>query len=361
MSDPAKKSATIRTVEMARGLAALFVVLFHANSSADEFGGPDFGWLTFGEHGVDFFFVLSGFIIALAHGRDIGMPSTGKPYVLKRAIRLLPPLWIIVIGWTCLRAVMGAPVDPGAVARSTLLYPSLAPTIPIVVWTLRHEMLFYLVFLVLIVRPGIGRALFAIWGIGAVAQLVLAAFGRPVLGIASFFLSTYTLDFMMGMGLGFLHRRHHFTARAWPLLAGIALTAALLVAGQVLAIKREGLSDYISLAATWWTLALGVGFAVTLHGLVRIEQRVKVPNVCVFLGAASYTIYLMHTIANSFTQRIVARLPDALKEAGIGHVVMVLAGIIVAVIFYRIVERPVTGYLRRMLVPRAAAPATGAA
>ena len=45
----------IRTVELARGIAALLVVIFHANAAAKEFDGPAFAWLGFAEHGVDFF------------------------------------------------------------------------------------------------------------------------------------------------------------------------------------------------------------------------------------------------------------------------------------------------------------------
>lgn len=341
---------TIRTVELARGIAAMAVVFFHANASADEFGGPQWRWLSFGEHGVDFFFVLSGFIITMAHGRDIGMPGTARPYLLKRAIRLLPPLWIIVLGWAVLRAVMGASVDPLMVARSALLWPSLEPTLPSVVWTLRHEMLFYAMFLLLLVNRRLGTAIFALWAAATIGQLLLATGGAAIDGLPSFFLSTFTLDFMLGMGLGLLHNRRTYAPSFVPLILASALLAGLLIIGTLFAIHRDGTNDYVSFAATWWTLLLGIGFAGVLHGLVRVEPRVRVPKAGLFLGAASYTIYLLHTIANSFTQRAAVFLPESWKALGLGHLLLVVVGTIAAMAFYVTIEKPLTRALRRRMV-----------
>lgn len=355
VSSAAGKISTIRTVELARGIAAMLVVVFHANASADEFGAPHWSWLSFGEHGVDFFFVLSGFIITVAHGREVGQPGVAHAYLLKRAIRLLPPLWIIVLGWAALRTIMGVAIDPAMVARSVLLWPSLGPTLPTVVWTLRHEMLFYAMFLLLLVNKRVGLAAFALWGLASVGQLALAAGGQAITGLPSFFLSTFTLDFMMGMGVGLLHSRRTFAPSFAPLLIALTALVALLVAEARFGIHRAGTTDYTSLVATWWTLLLGLAFAGILHGLVRIEPRVRVPQAGVFLGAASYTIYLLHTIVNSFTQRVAVHLPSSLKALGAGHILLIVAGTLAAMAFYLTIEKPLTRTLRRRLLPRHAA------
>jgi len=64
---------------IARGVAALTVVLYHATrglSLPQYLGYIPFGnSLGFGHAGVDFFFVLSGFIIMHAHTADIGRPE----------------------------------------------------------------------------------------------------------------------------------------------------------------------------------------------------------------------------------------------------------------------------------------------
>ena len=73
----------LTSLEIARGFAAIMVLLFHASTiSAYEFGYGErpFGnlFLT-GRAGVDFFFVLSGFIITYIHilGDLIGCPGLG--------------------------------------------------------------------------------------------------------------------------------------------------------------------------------------------------------------------------------------------------------------------------------------------
>jgi peptidoglycan/LPS O-acetylase OafA/YrhL len=54
--------------------------------------GTPFRW---GDAGVEFFFVLSGFIIASAHAGDISRPARLIPYLQRRIIRIYPPYWII--------------------------------------------------------------------------------------------------------------------------------------------------------------------------------------------------------------------------------------------------------------------------
>jgi exopolysaccharide production protein ExoZ len=63
---------------MARGVAALMVVFYHTTRSLSlpQYLGyiPLNNVFGFGHAGVDFFFVLSGFIITRTHTVDIGRP-----------------------------------------------------------------------------------------------------------------------------------------------------------------------------------------------------------------------------------------------------------------------------------------------
>ena len=179
---------------MARGIASLVVVIFHANASAVKFGGPQLSWLGFCQHGVDFFFVLSGFIIYTAHADQIGKRGFARDYLLKRAIRLLPMLWIVVLCWALVRTLLHVPTDPITVIRSVTLIPSLEPTAPTVVWTLRHEVTFYMAFLLLLWSPVAGRWLFFLWATAVCYQLAMITQGRPIAGSPSFFLSRETLN-----------------------------------------------------------------------------------------------------------------------------------------------------------------------
>src|SRR5262249_36486943 len=65
----------LSSLQAARGVAALMVVGYHAQIAVSDFIDPMPTWvraiLDHGDLGVDFFFVLSGFIITYAHFDDV--------------------------------------------------------------------------------------------------------------------------------------------------------------------------------------------------------------------------------------------------------------------------------------------------
>ena len=120
------------SLQAGRALAALLVVLFHLGlivADAKYFEVPwvatPFRW---GDAGVEFFFVLSGFIIASAHAADISRPARLIPYLQRRMIRIYPPYWIIfalvsvmALSLAATRATL--PTDLGTLAEAWFLLP----------------------------------------------------------------------------------------------------------------------------------------------------------------------------------------------------------------------------------------------
>lgn len=332
----------LTTVEAARGIAALGVVFFHANASMAHMHQRTLGFLSFGESGVDFFFVLSGFIIAYVHWNDVGKPRKAGQYFAKRFIRLFPLLWIVVGGWLGVRLLLGPSVGP--TGTSLLLYPSLEKPMPVIVWTLRHELFFYCAFATLLIDRKFGEGFFAAWLGMCLAQLVLSVLGNPVRGLPSFFLSSYNLDFMAGIAIARMHRRAEFEPSAGMLLAGCITVPLVLLLRSLLGGGRSGTLDYVSLGATLWTLILGGAFALLLHGVLRWEGRIAVPKPLLMLGASSYALYLVHTPLNAFSQHIAALLP-----VGMSHLLIVAVSVVAGWVLHTKLERPLSAFLRKRL------------
>lgn len=355
---PSGSARRLQVIEVGRGIAALAVVIFHANVAAPQFGGPTVHLLALGRHGVDFFFVLSGFIIVTAHRDDRGRPGAVGSYLLKRAIRLLPMLWLVVLGWAALRLVAGVGADPAQVARSLLPWPSLARPDPVVIWTLRHEIVFYLVFAVLIANARIGTVLFALWGAGVLAQAAAVAAGAPLTGVPSLVLSTYALDFLMGAGVAQLHRRGRLPHDARLLIVGsLALVVAFAIDAKF-GLYHDGVRDYVSPTAAFWPPVLGLVFATLIAGMLGVEHRHRAPRWAVMLGSASYATYLVHLPVTSVLQRVVDHLPGPLLAVGAGQAAIVAGGVGAGIVAHLAFERPATRALRRRLLPL---PATQAA
>jgi exopolysaccharide production protein ExoZ len=126
------------SLQILRALAAVSVVYYHVSIQP-----------VFGSFGVDIFFVLSGFIMAMV----VDKGQTLRDFVASRLIRILPLYWILT---TCLLAV--ALVKPSLLnsttanlenyAKSLLFIPyfkesgALRPMLA-VGWTLNYEMFFY--------------------------------------------------------------------------------------------------------------------------------------------------------------------------------------------------------------------------
>src|SRR3954449_2941789 len=132
-----------------RGLAALSVAIAHSDSSIGN--DPVLHlprWHQFempGSSGVEFFFVLSGFVMALMHAGEIGPGGRPLVFLWRRACRIYPA-YLVVLGIQLWR-FWGAPsLTPDAIWSWVALAPTRTDNLIVVAWTLRQEVVFYLLF-----------------------------------------------------------------------------------------------------------------------------------------------------------------------------------------------------------------------
>ena len=144
------------------------VVIFHGSFFTGHTVAR--GALKSGFHGVEYFFVLSGFVIYSAHAQDIWCPDRLLNYLNRRFLRIFPPYWLALSLVLLFIPITGPPgsLDPAELARNVFLLPRAAVDYPYVTpaWTLHYELCFYAAFCLLIVLPSVlGGALFVAWGI----------------------------------------------------------------------------------------------------------------------------------------------------------------------------------------------------
>ncbi|RWD73153.1 MAG: acyltransferase [Mesorhizobium sp.] len=324
-----------------RGLAACAVVCFHIR---EQFGGP----FDVGAAGVDVFFVISGFIMWVT---TAGRPTNPWRFMGRRITRIVPLYWIVT-----LLTAMGILMKPQffydhffSVANfvgSLFFLPILQEDAlhPIVVqgWTLCYEMMFYLVFtLVLLLGE---RWRFGIL-VGALAAIVALHFVLPA-GYARAFTDPVVIEFAAGVVVG----RLWLQGARLPLGAGLAMSGA----GILLLTAGQWFDAHLPRALLW-----GLPAALIVAGAVFAERArpFKPDALPTFLGDASYSIYLWHIVVGVLATGVVLRIgiPAALQP-----VTIIVATLALSAMLYLIVEKPLIALLHPQR-PKAAVKARSAA
>nr|WP_267874514.1 acyltransferase [Duganella fentianensis] len=332
-------------MQAGRALAAISVTAFHlsiAMGLARYGGNAAFSdYTSMGHHGVDFFFVLSGFIILFAHVDDIGRPECWRDYFLKRFVRLFPIYWLYSLPFVLL-LLLGfgtdakLPTEPlDWLTNLTLIrFNNALPILP-PSWTLFHEIGFYAVFSLLIVRRSLGIAAFVVFIAGCLIHYNYPGpDDRTPLNV---YTASYNLYFLFGMGAYWLYAK-----------GGKGIAELLL--GLVLfsySVWGERLPYHLT------PLLLACSFALLLAAVAKLEQsgRLHVPGILLHIGNASYTIYLIHEALEGLLLKMVIRSGIYGAIGAHASYLLVLAGVIaLGCLAYLLVERPVLNFLRRRLL-----------
>ncbi|MEO8063293.1 MAG: acyltransferase [Pseudomonadota bacterium] len=332
----------LRVLQAGRGLAAISVAAFHLSvvMSLDRYGGEAVfrDYTRHGFRGVDFFFILSGFIILFAHHRDIGVPAAWKEYAYRRFVRVFPVYWLYTAGFCMLVALgIGAHTDLPETAVDWLTSVSLVrftnaePPLP-VAWTLFHEVAFYAVFSLLIFSKRIGIAAIVLWSIACIAF-----YGYPTMEARTPFnvyTAGYNLFFLLGMAGYWLYRR----AGSGYLESGFGLAIFIIAAATM------GLPYKLS------PPLLAIGLALIVAGATKLERagKLKVPEFLFFIGNASYSIYLAHESLQGLLLKIAIASGFHRAVGGeVTYLVVLVFAIALGCLAYLLVEKPLLALLKR--------------
>jgi len=333
----------LNTLQAGRGLAALAVLLYHANLtlSLPKYLGYEVAPVfRSGDSGVQFFFVLSGFVILLAHESDIGKPAQLGSFLSKRFRRVYPPLWIVlllVIPIFFLHPSFGIGDERkfATIVGAFLIAPIGSNSLLAPEWTLRHEIVFYGVFALLLWRRRAGYLVLGLW---LLACAVVPFLHPDPTGLPAFFFASNHLLFGFGMLVCVIFRR---------VVLGVGVTWLCAAAGILLYAAAWAAEAYRP-ALLWNDPAVLFGFAAALAilGLISLERagHLSFPWALTYLGEASYAVYLIHYPVISLMCKVVAR-NRLWAHGALCFLTVSVAALAVGILFHALLEKPVTAYL----------------
>lgn len=332
-----------------RALAAFLVLILHSGLYIVDRLHPKSGqWLWVrGAKGVDLFFVLSGFMMVYSSQRLFGNPKGWKIFAEKRITRIVPMYWIattikvaaLLIGSTL---ILHSKFNLISTVASYLFIPTrndnglIAPVL-LVGWTLNFEMFFYMIFAVALkLRVNVYIFVASILFPLAVASV----FRQPSWPAPSFYLNPVVPEFFFGMLIA-----------KW-ILSGKkmhpALATVLVFGGLIWMLFLPVPEPYI-------ISFYGVAAALAIWGTAALEPKLGwLPKWVLYLGDASYVLYLFHDMiapaAPVILKRIHMPYPPLSMALSIVMSVVICCGI------HQYVEKPITERLRKWSAQRRTQP-----
>lgn len=348
----------IKSLEACRGFAALFVVLYHAGGAfaAEKYFNRNqfLDMFIFGSAGVQFFFVLSGFLIFYRHREDIGKPQQLGSYLWKRFSRIYPIYWV-TFGFV-IAAFFAVPEwreyipDFHIIAKSLALVPqdpeivggTGAPVV-IVAWSLQYEVAFYLLFAAFILSFRLGAFVVA----GLAAWWLLSNHAWVWKFPFDFMAWPYFVNFVLGIVAAAVFRTGR-VYRPRVLLGVAALCFAIIIASELNVWLSTGLEG----RSYRGIIGYGVASALLIAGLAEIETKQSLNSHWALdaVGQSSYSLYLLHFPIISIACKIFSSFSGSIIIDSIFFVVTVLCCVLLSHVAFLMAERPMLRASRRIFL-----------
>lgn len=327
-------------IQALRGLAALLVLLAHVEFLAP---GPSF-WSARGAGmgaGVDVFFVISGFVVAMSLERT---PNAGS-FFWNRLTRVLP-LYLFVSA----PLLLIEPMDFGKYWNTFLLWPAFdfgAYSTPAhwFGWSIGLEIWYYTVLgaAFFLSRRNAVRLFCATTLIGV---LSLSQYEGDWM-LPRFLGAPLALEFMLGVVL--FRFRGRLTRPVWMVGAGGALLAVFAFSFPQLGDSQAIFANYSM--GVQRMLLWGIPAALLVGGVAALDQSGAAwsPK-AVWFGDISYSFYLLQPLVILALRPVLASLPP--MRWSLAWLLLIALNLAVAAALNRRLEAPMTRWLRRATLRR---------
>lgn len=347
-----------------RGVAAIMVVCFHifeayATSHLDQI-------INHGYLAVDFFFILSGFVVGYAYD-DRWKTMKKRDFLKRRIIRLHPMIVIgaiigavmfyfqgcsvwdvskVSIGMLLVATTMNAfliPATPGIEVRGLgEMYPLNGPG-----WSLFFEYIgniLYALFIyklplkpliALVLAAGCGLAAFAIFGPLGDICVGFALTGENIIGGTLRML----FSFPMGILLSRIFKPVYIKGAFW--ICSLAIVV-------LLAVPRIGGSESLWMNGIYDTVCFAVLFPLLVYiGASGKTTDITTTRLCKFLGDISYPLYMVHYPFIYLYYAWVKNENLTFLQSLPGAVALLFGSILLAYLCLKLYDEPVRKYLSK--------------
>lgn len=351
-------------IQALRGAAALAVVLYHGSRFISPYG-EGLGFRLFGSGGamgVDLFFVISGFIMAYTTAGADGSRAYALKFAIKRWSRVWPTYVLISLGYVVatwgwgwlsehteelLVTLTFIPItvnDPASIQ-----YPSLG-----VGWSLNYEMYFYAIFGASLLFGRWRWAVFAGWIALTLIALPMVVGAEPALSAKQLYpslpaplqlaASPLVWLFAGGVLIGRVYLSRWRPSEFWATF--LALLGVFAWAFQYCSGYR---AEHGITFGGFSALLMVFGLAVASKSI-----PIKAPKSLVWLGNISFSLYLLHPLAQERTEAIVRWTGQEYFNAGFPMLFLTTAvAILLAMLSHRYLERGLSDWVRERLMPLA--------
>lgn len=356
LASPVGKPHQFVTMDGLRGVAALAVIAFHGRVTVYPVRFPS-GYLA-----VDFFFMLSGFVLTFAYGKKLDEGWSTWTYFKTRLVRLYP-LYLLglllglgymvllnqhrhlglmsggLLGYFALGLMILPVMSTRPFSRTTafpLNYPS---------WSIFFELLINIA-QALFLRRRSSRVLAGVAGVSFLVMVGYAqAFGTINLGLDSpenvLCLARVMFSYAIGMLLFRVWRSRRFRVKVPPVLIAVVLLGALALP----------LGRYLVLQEMLVTTLL---FPLLILLAATVEPGPRWRPVFQMLGQVSYAIYILHGPLLSILQEIWMHIRHRSieKDAPWNGLIFIAVLLGVALLVDRVYDVPARRFLRNWLLGR---------
>jgi peptidoglycan/LPS O-acetylase OafA/YrhL len=331
------KSQYLDVLQVFRGLAALMVVVHHSIGSLKYYHKIDFPFLNYlaymGKFGVDFFFVLSGFIITYSTFYKYEVPNSFGNYIKNRLIRIYVPYLPIGIFMLLLYLLLPSFSNSDraiSILTSLTLIPDGNPALS-VAWTLSFELCFYLLFSISFFSKKAWNWFVFLW-LTSIIIFTYSSLSSLLFLKNPFFrilFSTYNIEFILGFGLGLLIIRKIKVNLIFGFLALIISLISFFYCTF----------NHLYVFEFDMNLLFSIGVFLTIYfSISYCNFKFNKASVMMLVGHATYSIYLIHNPLQMISIRLFPNVTSIISVI----VVLVLVLIVscsIGYLYYLLFER----------------------